>query len=169
MYSFDITVWISFSAESTGHQVSSRLLNLKSANALLELPPTGNPIPAGTSVSAIVISDISSIAGSANSLSFDSTVSLKNNISKKISSEVQDIGSKVAILTVSDTVASGAGPDRRYYISQSFFLLVGDSFVSVFYIGSFARRIRNPLLAAPWQIVLFLGIICFELSIQKSY
>ncbi|KAL4034867.1 hypothetical protein IC575_003536 [Cucumis melo] len=101
-----------FSAESTGHQVSSRLLNLKSANALLELPPTGNPIPAGTSVSAIVISDISSIAGSANSLSFDSTVSLKNNISKKISSEVQDIGSKVAILTVSDTVASGAGPDR---------------------------------------------------------
>uniref|UniRef100_A0A0A0M2F9 Molybdopterin biosynthesis protein CNX1 n=1 Tax=Cucumis sativus TaxID=3659 RepID=A0A0A0M2F9_CUCSA len=101
-----------FSAESTGHQVSSRLLNLKSANALLELPPTGNPIPAGTSVSAIVISDISSIADYANSLSFDSTVFLKSNISKNISSQVQDIVSKVAILTVSDTVASGAGPDR---------------------------------------------------------
>lgn len=148
--------------------MSSRLLNLKSANALLELPPTGNPIPAGTSVSAIVISDISSIADYANSLSFDSTVFLKSNISKNISSQVQDIVSKVAILTVSDTVASGAGPDRRYYISQSFFLIVGNSFVLVFYIGSFARGIRSPLLVAPWQIVLFLRIICFELSIQKS-
>lgn len=102
-----------FSAESTGQQVSSRLLNLKSANALLELPPTGNTIAAGTSVSAIVISDISSIAGCAKSLSSDSIVSVKSNISKEIStSQVQDIGSKVAILTVSDTVASGAGPDR---------------------------------------------------------
>lgn len=125
-FSYDITiVWTSFSAESTGQQVSSRLLNLKSANALLELPPTGNTIAAGTSVSAIVISDISSIAGCAKSLSSDSIVSVKSNISKEIStSQVQDIGSKVAILTVSDTVASGAGPDRRYDILQSFFLLV---------------------------------------------
>lgn len=90
---------------------------MKSANALLELPPTGNIIAAGTSVSAIVISDISSIAGRANSLSSDSIVSLKSNVSKEIStSQIQDIGSKVAILTVSDTVASGAGPDRRYDI-----------------------------------------------------
>ncbi|KAG6590267.1 Molybdopterin biosynthesis protein CNX1, partial [Cucurbita argyrosperma subsp. sororia] len=102
-----------FSAESTGQQVSSRLLNLKSANALLELPPTGNIIAAGNSVSAIVISDISGIAGCANSLSSDSTVSPKINKPKEIStSQAQDIGSRVAILTVSDTVASGAGPDR---------------------------------------------------------
>ncbi|KAL1098124.1 hypothetical protein V6Z11_D05G079500 [Gossypium hirsutum] len=48
-----------FVAESTGHQMSSRLLSMKSANALLELPASGRVIPAGSSVSAIVISDLS--------------------------------------------------------------------------------------------------------------
>ncbi|XP_022147603.1 molybdopterin biosynthesis protein CNX1 isoform X2 [Momordica charantia] len=102
-----------FSAEGTGQQMSSRLLNLKSANALLELPPTGSIIAPGTSVSAIIISDISSIAGRANSFSSDLIVSLKSNISKEITTtQAQDIRFKVAILTVSDTVASGANPDR---------------------------------------------------------
>ncbi|KAB2615221.1 molybdopterin biosynthesis protein CNX1-like [Pyrus ussuriensis x Pyrus communis] len=85
-----------FVAESTGHQRSSRILSMKSANALLELPATGSVIAAGTSVPAIIISDIS-------------------NAICKISSTVaesQDAGVRVAILTVSDTVASGAGPDR---------------------------------------------------------
>lgn len=109
--------------------MSSRLLNLKSANALLELPPTGSIIAPGTSVSAIIISDISSIAGRANSFSSDLIVSLKSNISKEITTtQAQDIRFKVAILTVSDTVASGANPDRRYGILQYFFLLFAYSF-----------------------------------------
>ncbi|KAJ0086919.1 hypothetical protein Patl1_07167 [Pistacia atlantica] len=49
-----------FVAESTSHQMSGRLLSMKSANALLELPAGGSLISAGTSVSAITISDFSS-------------------------------------------------------------------------------------------------------------
>ena len=154
--------------------MSSRLLNLKSANALLELPPTGNIIAAGNSVSAIVISDISCIAGCANSLSSDSTVSPKINKPKEIStSQAQDIGSKVAILTVSDTVASGAGPDRRYAFNNHFPSLLCMFFVLAIYIGLFASRIRGFLssfLVAPWmvemvmssktvEIVLFLKVL----------
>ncbi|KVI08071.1 MoeA, C-terminal, domain IV [Cynara cardunculus var. scolymus] len=51
-----------FVAESTGHQMSSRLLSMKSANALLELPPSGREIPSGTPVSAILISDTGGFA-----------------------------------------------------------------------------------------------------------
>ncbi|XWS28464.1 hypothetical protein CRYUN_Cryun25bG0071900 [Craigia yunnanensis] len=76
-----------FVADSTGHQMSSRLLSMKSANAFLELPGTGRVITAGSSVSAIVISDLSGDGS-------------------------QDAQFKVAVLTVSDTVASGAVPDR---------------------------------------------------------
>ncbi|KAI5667091.1 hypothetical protein M9H77_16944 [Catharanthus roseus] len=100
-----------FVAESTGHQRSSRLLSMKSANALLELSPSGKLIPAGTSVPAIVISDIMGISGSS---SFHS-VELKDNrqgiISENVS-EALDSAYRVAILTVSDTVALGKGPDR---------------------------------------------------------
>lgn len=103
-----------FVAESTGHQRSSRLLSMKSANALLELSPSGKLIPAGTSVPAIVISDIMGISGSS---SFHS-VELKDNrqgiISENVS-EALDSAYRVAILTVSDTVALGKGPDRRYF------------------------------------------------------
>ncbi|KAJ0087353.1 hypothetical protein Patl1_07154 [Pistacia atlantica] len=49
-----------FVAESAGHQMSSRLLSMKSANALLEWPAGGSLISVGTSVSAITISDFSS-------------------------------------------------------------------------------------------------------------
>jgi gephyrin len=45
-------------AESTGHQASSRLLSMKSANALLEVPSTGQILAAGTSIQAILISDV---------------------------------------------------------------------------------------------------------------
>ncbi|KAK4279777.1 hypothetical protein QN277_011498 [Acacia crassicarpa] len=51
-----------FVAKSTGHQMSSQLLSMKSANALLEFPATGSIISAGTLVSAIVISDLKSMA-----------------------------------------------------------------------------------------------------------
>lgn len=103
-----------FIAESTGHQISSRLLSMKSANALLELPPTGNLIPAGTSVAAIVISDIIGFAGTTSlpSLKPDS-ISPQINHSRVDTVESKPSEYRVAILTVSDTVASGAGPDRR--------------------------------------------------------
>ncbi|CAN1265940.1 Molybdopterin biosynthesis protein CNX1 [Linum perenne] len=97
-----------FVAESTGSQMSSRLLSMKSANVLLELPATGTLIPAGTSVSAVVITDLSCIAIPVDHISSElasSTQSTSNETA--VGSEVS-----VAILTVSDTVASGTGPDR---------------------------------------------------------
>ncbi|KAG6383956.1 hypothetical protein SASPL_156259 [Salvia splendens] len=109
-----------FIAESTGHQISSRLLSMKSANALLELPPTGNLIPAGTSVVAIIISDIIGFAETTSLPSLTSeAISPQTNPSHvNVKSEASEY--KVAILTVSDTVASGEGPDRRYGIRFPF-------------------------------------------------
>ncbi|PKA56689.1 Molybdopterin biosynthesis protein CNX1 [Apostasia shenzhenica] len=108
-----------FVAESTGGQKSSRLISMKTANALLELPPTGQILPAGTSVQAVLISDISSfpLVQSVNEMT--SSSSLPGSISTRstpsdMKTNVVPQASvvKVAILTVSDTVASGAGPDR---------------------------------------------------------
>ncbi|XP_062171703.1 molybdopterin biosynthesis protein CNX1 isoform X3 [Alnus glutinosa] len=104
--------WVS-SLESTGHQRSSRLLSMKSANALLELPATRSVISAGTVVSAIIISDLSSTAFCNSSLSSSSTSALEGIVSKEITADgSQNAEFKVAVLTVSDTVASGSGPDR---------------------------------------------------------
>ncbi|CAI9260344.1 unnamed protein product [Lactuca saligna] len=89
-----------FVAEVTGHQMSSRLLSMKSANALLELSPSGKVIPSGSLVSATLISDLSGFATLI-------TQEVQSTTSMKVSGDY-----KVAILTVSDTVASGAGPDR---------------------------------------------------------
>ncbi|KAJ0781278.1 putative transferase [Helianthus annuus] len=97
-----------FVAESTGHQMSSRLLSMKSANALLELPQSGREIPYGTSVSAILISDIVGIALGNDLLSSKPDIATQNTVPIKL----PDRPYKVAVLTVSDTVASGAGPDR---------------------------------------------------------
>jgi gephyrin len=117
-----ILVDIRFVAESTGHQMSSRLLSMKSANALLELPATGSVIPAGTSVSAIIISDLTSTSSSEIGLSSDAASSAQRNTCREtIAGETLNGEFKVAILTVSDTVASGAGPDRRYGIACCFF------------------------------------------------
>ncbi|KAL6527869.1 calnexin Cnx1 [Orobanche minor] len=104
-----------FVAVSTGHQISSRLLSMKSANALLELPPTGNLIPAGTYVVAIIVSDIIGFSGSSSLPSSNSVcVTEQNGVSTDTCTGKSE-GSeyRVAILTVSDTVASGLGPDRR--------------------------------------------------------
>ncbi|XP_047066434.1 molybdopterin biosynthesis protein CNX1-like [Lolium rigidum] len=104
-------------AESTGQQASSRLLSMKSANALLEVQSSGQILAAGTSVQAILISDITSPpldklpAASAPLSHFGSST-------KSALADVPQVGAfhnaevKVAILTVSDTVSSGAGPDR---------------------------------------------------------
>lgn len=109
----------SFVAESTGHQASSRLLSMKSANALLEIPSTGQILAAGTSIQAIIISDIITSSDKLHSPSNPHSSHLGPS-AKSISADVSQIASsqdgevKVAILTVSDTVSSGAGPDRRY-------------------------------------------------------
>ncbi|KAI3913343.1 hypothetical protein MKX01_027936 [Papaver californicum] len=115
-----------FVAESTGHQMSSRLLSMKSANALLMLPARSGVLSAGTSVEAIVISDISSLLVNNPSRTvgllppvnnpsrtvgllpvFDSN---KENVQTMAESQGAEV--RVAILTVSDTVASGKGLDR---------------------------------------------------------
>ncbi|KAK2641092.1 hypothetical protein Ddye_022855 [Dipteronia dyeriana] len=102
-----------FVAESTGHQMSSRLLSMKSANALLELPGIGIVISAGTSVSAIIISDFGSADTGKSPLLSVMASTLQGSKSKEVTADVsQDTKFKVAVLTVSDTVASGAGPDR---------------------------------------------------------
>ncbi|KAM0944032.1 putative transferase [Dioscorea sansibarensis] len=98
-----------FIAESTGVQMSSRLLSMKSANALLEVPATGEILPAGTSLQAMLISDISSFPLSKG---FTDHCFQSNTESKQTGSTPPETKVKVAILTVSDTVSSGAGPDR---------------------------------------------------------
>eukprot|EP00268_Persea_americana_P016741 TRINITY_DN1795_c0_g1_i4.p1 TRINITY_DN1795_c0_g1~~TRINITY_DN1795_c0_g1_i4.p1 ORF type:complete len:319 (-),score=76.27 TRINITY_DN1795_c0_g1_i4:437-1393(-) len=107
-----------FVAESTGHQMSSRLLSMKSANVLLELPATGAVLSAGTLVQAILISDISNfpltkLQNSMDLSSFPLNPTIRSDIMhSQTSSESQDATVIVAILTVSDTVAFGSGPDR---------------------------------------------------------
>ncbi|GMG98373.1 hypothetical protein Nepgr_000213 [Nepenthes gracilis] len=102
-----------FVAESTGKQMSSRLLSMKSANALLELPATGSMIPAGTSVSTVIISDLIGTCMNKDPLLEDKAFPIQGSTPAEIlAGELQADVFKVAILTVSDTVASGAGPDR---------------------------------------------------------
>ena len=48
-------------AESTGGQISSRLLSMRTANALLELPSAEGTLSAGTLVSALLIADLGSM------------------------------------------------------------------------------------------------------------
>lgn len=82
---------------------------MKSANALLELPATGSVVPAGSSLSAIVISDPMAVSST--------NCPVQKNAkkeSKAVDNPVSEF--KVGILTVSDTVSSGVGPDRRYAI-----------------------------------------------------
>ncbi|XP_002975554.2 molybdopterin biosynthesis protein CNX1 isoform X1 [Selaginella moellendorffii] len=96
----DSEIQSGFVAESTGRQASSRLLSMKSANALLELPKGHGVLSAGSLVSAIIIRDITS-----KTLPPSSTKPVET-------SDASKPGVKVAILTVSDTVSSGNGPDR---------------------------------------------------------
>lgn len=107
-----------FVAESTGHQVSSRLLSMKSANALLELPAGNTILSAGTMVWAQLIADISSIPVCPKLVPREQCLSVNNasakheNTGNSYRTEHRNNDINVAILTVSDTVASGAAPDR---------------------------------------------------------
>lgn len=105
-----------FVAESTGRQMSSRLLSMRSANALLALPASGKLVLAGTSVPAILISDIAAVSGN-KSLPAECKDARHGSTAKNISVDKSVVESayRVAILTVSDTVARGNGPDRRYF------------------------------------------------------
>jgi gephyrin len=47
-----------YRAISTGSQASSRLLSMRTANVLLELPQADGVMPAGSLVSALVIGDL---------------------------------------------------------------------------------------------------------------
>ena len=51
-------------AESTGGQISSRLLSMRSANALVELPKASGALPAGSTVSALLIADLAGMPDS---------------------------------------------------------------------------------------------------------
>ncbi|KAL0927850.1 hypothetical protein M5K25_002065 [Dendrobium thyrsiflorum] len=103
-----------FVAVSTGGQLSSRLMSMKSANALLELPSTGQILGAGTSVQAILLSDIGSFSlnqsGKVTPSASSHTDGTANCLQTGIVLKERNV--KVAILTVSDTVANGVGPDR---------------------------------------------------------
>lgn len=149
-----------FIAESTGHQISSRLLSMKSANALLELPPTGNLIPAGTSVVAIIISDI---IGFPEATSFPSltpeSISPQTNPSHVniVKSEASEY--KVAILTVSDTVALGEGPDRRL---ESFKFIICLSICNETGLTNWSRSLTALILCGLW----LLSEICNPISLQ---
>lgn len=99
--------------------MSSRLLSMKSANALLELPSTGQILGAGTSLQTILLSDIGSCfplnqSGSVTPKSSSHPENTANSMPLGI--VLQERNVKVAILTISDTVAFGVGPDRRYFM-----------------------------------------------------
>jgi gephyrin len=94
---------------------------MKSANALLEVQSSGQILAAGTSVQAILISDITcppldKLPGASAPISSHFVSSAKSasaDVPQVAASQNAEV--KVAILTVSDTVSSGAGPDRRYF------------------------------------------------------
>ncbi|XP_049399476.1 molybdopterin biosynthesis protein CNX1 isoform X1 [Solanum stenotomum] len=140
-----------FIAESTGHQVSSRLLSMKSANALLELPASETSVPAGASVSAILISDISNSPGSRNLQLTDLSSTRQEHklaAADAGSSEVSEF--KVAILTVSDTVATGLGPDRSgpravSVVNASSERLGGTSIVATAVVPDDVQKIKDML------------------------
>eukprot|EP00850_Spirogloea_muscicola_P010666 SM000063S20056 [mRNA] locus=s63:504577:509104:- [translate_table: standard] len=110
-----------FIAESTGRQISSRLLSMRSANCLLEFPRASGTLPAGTLVPALIISDLVSMAmprgepipSCSPPVPWEHKQRQAGVGAEGSSSEnALPVKVKVAILTVSDTVASGQGPDR---------------------------------------------------------
>lgn len=151
----------SYVAESTGHQASSRLLSMKSANALLEVPSTGQILAAGTSIQAILISDIISYPSNKPPAASDPPPSHFGPSSKSISTDVPQLSAsqntevKVAILTVSDTVSSGAGPDRRYFSKLFFFIM--------------SIEIHNRTIACDLVFnILKRAKLCIEISISSA-
>lgn len=104
--------------------MSSRLLSMKAANALLEFPASKQTFEAGTSVQAVLISDVSNILTTklTDQMAFLSVghEHTQQGSATQIVNASQESMVQVAILTVSDTVSSGSGPDRRYYMLSDF-------------------------------------------------
>lgn len=140
-----------FIAESTGHQISSRLLSMKSANALLELPASETSVPAGASVSAILISDISNFPGTRNLQLTDlSSTQQEHKLAAADAGSSEASEFKVAILTVSDTVATGLGPDRSgpravSVVNASSERLGGTSIVATAVVPDDVQKIKDML------------------------
>ncbi|CAI5512785.1 unnamed protein product [Closterium sp. Naga37s-1] len=88
-----------FVADSTGRQISSRLLSMRSAHCLLELPQAQGSLPAGSLQSA----------GAASAPAVAAAVASPSTAGAAASTV--GAGVRVAILTVSDTVASGLAAD----------------------------------------------------------
>ena len=84
------------------------MLSLRSANALLELPEGHGFVASGDVVPALLIGDF-------NNFPSETTKSFYHSAEKQVTNNISDAQPKikVAILTVSDTVASGQGVDRR--------------------------------------------------------
>ncbi|MCO5550408.1 hypothetical protein L7F22_003892 [Adiantum nelumboides] len=112
-----------FVARSTGKQISSRLLSMRSANALLELPQGHGSIVPGSVVSALLIGDIHNtqmdLSFSAAELkkgqmqaNTEHTMGASHCEQNMTTFNATAMQTTVAILTVSDTVASGKGADR---------------------------------------------------------
>ncbi|XP_060197083.1 molybdopterin biosynthesis protein CNX1 [Lycium barbarum] len=147
----DGSAYQGFIAESTGHQISSRLLSMKSANALLELPASETSLPAGASVSAILISDISNSPQSRNlQLPESSSTRQEHKLAAANAGSSENSEFKVAILTVSDTVAAGLGPDRSgpravSVVNSSSERLGGTSIVATAIVPDDVQKIKDVL------------------------
>eukprot|EP00250_Pteridium_aquilinum_P007913 c17529_g1_i2 orf=103-2175(+) len=114
-----------FVAKSTGRQMSSRLLSMRSANALLELPQGQGSVLPGSVISALLIAEIHSSqtdsfpCAEPGKWSMQASTEQAGSMVGRTSGQgnsTSDTGVvhavKVAIVTVSDTVASGKGADR---------------------------------------------------------
>ncbi|CAH9133205.1 unnamed protein product [Cuscuta epithymum] len=140
-----------FVAESTGQQRSSRLLSMKSANALLEVPASNSSVPAGTSVGAIVISYISHISSDSTPQSAQPDCPELGYRPQEVNAcDPQPSGFRVAILTVSDTVAAGKGPDRSgpravYVVNSSSERLGGARVVATAVVPDDVQNIKDIL------------------------
>lgn len=124
-------------AYSTGHQISSRLLSLRSAVALIELPSGKGSLPQGTSLSARLIGPLNDLesptpnipAPDPKSQAFCRCDRANNNepVTKRARTEAQeakpDFEIGVCVLTISDRCSSGqavdlSGPSCAKYVEE---------------------------------------------------
>ncbi|CAI5474258.1 unnamed protein product [Closterium sp. Yama58-4] len=116
-----------FIADSTGRQISSRLLSMRSAHCLLELPQATGSLAAGSLVSALLLPDAAAClavpgmaVGRTEGGGPQSAAASAPAVAAAAASSPSPAGSaastvgagvRVAILTVSDTVAAGLAAD----------------------------------------------------------
>ncbi|KAH7422363.1 hypothetical protein KP509_12G005300 [Ceratopteris richardii] len=104
-----------FLATTTGKQISSRLLSMRSANALLEVPQGSGYISQGSLISAVMIGDVHNpkrdLSDSVGQVGHHNAERSAAYIFNDANNDAMRHTS-VAILTVSDTVASKKGVDR---------------------------------------------------------